>query len=116
MLVRMTDDRWQAEALRGEAVHPVAPLTIVSRATPEGFATDLAFVDGRVAVADHGSGPDELTAVLVADQRYLVEEVGHGSISGETYLDKARERIRRGPDRRAYVRPRPAGVGHVPVE
>ncbi len=80
MLVRMTDDRWQAEALRGEAVHRVAPLTIVSRATPERFATDLAFVDGRVAVADHGSGPDELTAVLVADQRYLVEEVGHGSI------------------------------------
>jgi hypothetical protein len=41
--------------------------------------------------------PDELTAVLAAEQRYLVEQVGSGSVRGETYVEKARERVRRGP-------------------
>jgi hypothetical protein len=61
------------------------------------FAADLVTADGRIAVAGYGSGSDELTAVLAAEQRYLVEQVGRGSVGGATYMDKARERIRRGP-------------------
>jgi len=41
--------------------------------------------------------PDDLTAVLAAEQRYLVEQVGSGSVRGETYAEKARVRVRRGP-------------------
>jgi hypothetical protein len=36
-----------------------------------------------------------LRAVLEAEQRYLVEQVGSGSVTGRTYLDKANERLRR---------------------
>lgn len=68
-----------------------------SAATVDGFVCDLVVVDGSVAVAEYGAGPDELLAVLVAEQRYLVEEEGRGSVRGSTYLDKARERVRRGP-------------------
>jgi hypothetical protein len=62
-----------------------------------GFVCDLVTVDGRVAVAAYGSGPDELLAVLAAEQRYLVEQEGRGSARGVTCLDKARTRVRRSP-------------------
>jgi hypothetical protein len=52
-------------------------------------------------VTDYGAGPDELLAVLVAEQRYLVEQEGRGSVAGATYLDKARERVRGGPASRS---------------
>jgi len=39
--------------------------------------------------------------VLVAEQRYLVEQEGRGSVAGATYLDKARERVRGGPASRS---------------
>jgi hypothetical protein len=83
--------------LLAEAQDHVAPLRIVARRVNDRFAADLVAADGRVAVAGYGSGPDELTAVLVAEQRYLVEEAGRGSVGGATYTDKARERVRRGP-------------------
>jgi len=83
--------------LLAEAQDHVAPLRIVARPVAGGFAADLVAADGRVAVAGYGSGPDELIAVLVAEQRYLVEQVGRGSVGGATYADKARERVRRGP-------------------
>ena len=82
--------------LLAEAQDHVAPLRIVARPVGDWFAADLA-ADGRVAVAGYGSGPDELIAVLVAEQQYLVEQVGRGSVVGATYADKARERVRRGP-------------------
>ena len=61
----------------------------------EGWRVDIAREDGTVAWPDFGGGPDPLRAVLEAEQRYLVEQVGSGSVSGRTYLDKANERLRR---------------------
>ncbi len=49
-------------------------MRIVARRAAVGFAADLVAVDGGVAVADYGAGPDELLAVLAAEQRYLVEQ------------------------------------------
>lgn len=34
-------------------------------------------------------------AILAAEQRYLAEEVGSGSLIGHTYAEKAAERLRR---------------------
>ena len=84
-------------ALLDEAQVHVRPMRIAARPVADGFAADLVAVDGSVAVTDYGAGPDELLAVLVAEQRYLVEEEGRGSVAGATYLDKARERVRGGP-------------------
>lgn len=72
-------------------------MRIVARAAADGFAADLVAHDGKVATAHYAAGPDELLAVLAAEQRYLVEQQGRGSVVGKTYLDKARERVRRGP-------------------
>lgn len=70
-------------------------MTFIVRAVADILVVDLAFPDGRTAWHSFASGPDELTAVLAAEQRYLAEEIGGGTVPGETYLDKARERIRR---------------------
>lgn len=43
----------------------------------------------------YASGPSLVLAVLAAEQRWLVEEEGSGGVAGETYLDKAEERLRR---------------------
>lgn len=82
--------------LLNEARLAVAPFTIVTRPSDGGgFVADLMTTDGRVALRAYGSGPDPLLAALAAEQRYLVEEQGHGSVRGATYLDKAKERLRR---------------------
>jgi hypothetical protein len=94
-------DEQAKAALFAEAQDHVRPMRITARRVADGFAADLVAVDGSVAVADYGAGPDELLAVLVAEQRYLVEQVGRGSIRGATYLDKARERVRRGFESRS---------------
>jgi hypothetical protein len=39
--------------------------------------------------------PDATLAILAAEQRWKVEQDGMGSVSGRTYVDKARERLRR---------------------
>jgi hypothetical protein len=90
----MTDP--EATLMR-EARANVAPLDIAVRPTVEGFAADLVGTDGKLAVAEYGAGPTELLAALVAEQRYLAEQVGHGTVAGATYLTKAAERVRRGP-------------------
>ena len=59
---------------------------------------DLTAADGSVLWPNYANGSDELLAVLVAEQRYLVEHEGRGSVRGATYLDKAHERIRRAVD------------------
>ena len=84
-----------ADSLLAEARERVAPKSFVVRARSDGVVVDLAFPNGRTAWPSFANGPDELTAVLAAEQRYLAEEVGGGTVPGETYLDKARERIRR---------------------
>jgi hypothetical protein len=89
-------DEWAKLALLNEAQDRVRPMRIVARRVADGFAADLVAVDGSMAVANYGCGPDELLAALVAEQRYLVEQEGSGSVGGATYLDKARERVRRG--------------------
>jgi hypothetical protein len=73
----------------------VAPFRVVSRAAGDGFVADLVFTDGRVTGPAYGRGPDPVLAVLAAEQRYLAEQIGRGSVSGATYQDKARERLRR---------------------
>jgi hypothetical protein len=84
-------------ALLVEAQDHVRPMRIAVRRVADGFAADLVAVDGSVAATNYGAGPDELLAVLVAEQRYLIEQEGRGCVAGATYLDKARERVRRGP-------------------
>jgi hypothetical protein len=53
---------------------------------------------GDVSVRSYGSGPSETLAVVVTEQRWLVEQDGTGSTTGVTYVDKAQERLRRGRD------------------
>jgi len=66
-------------------------------ARPEGdqWVVDIVAANGKVSWPLFGGGPDPLRAVLAAEQRYLVEQVGSGSLLGRTYVDKANERIRR---------------------
>jgi len=60
----------------------------------DGFVVDLCRSDGTVVWPSFARGVDELQALLAAEQRYLVEEVGEGSVPGATYADKAAERLR----------------------
>lgn len=86
-----------AHALIAEARRHVRPLDLAARRLPEGgFAADLLMDDGRVAQRVYGSGPNQLLAILAAEQRYLAEQEGGGTVRGATYLEKARERVRRG--------------------
>jgi hypothetical protein len=64
----------------------------------DGFVVDLCRTDGTIVWPRFASGVDKLQALLVAEQRYLVEEVGEGSAPGATYADKADERLRRWRD------------------
>jgi hypothetical protein len=73
---------------RGHANAPSATHTIwvdlVSRRT------------GEVSLRSYGSGPSETLAVIATEQRWLVEQEGTGGVAGATYVEKARERLRRG--------------------
>ena len=44
---------------------------------------------------EYSRGPSPILAALAAEQRYKAEEIGSGTVLGRTYLDKARERLRR---------------------
>jgi hypothetical protein len=67
-----------------------------TRVTPEDVAVDLVGdVNPKVVLRGYGLGPDTVLAILAAEQRWLVEEEGRGSVLGDTYVDKARERLRR---------------------
>ena len=87
----MTPDR----DLAAEATQALAPLTAAVRTESDGFVIDLLRTDGTVLWPDYASGDDELLAVLTAEQRYLTEQIGRGSMPGATYKDKAAERRRR---------------------
>lgn len=65
-----------------------------TRSEADGVVVDLTREDGTVLWPNYGIGP-ELLAVLAAEQRYLVEQEGRDAVAGATYLDKARERVRR---------------------
>lgn len=69
---------------------------VVTRGTPDGVAVDLVGdVNPAIELRGYGLGPDSVLAVLAAEQRWLVEEEGRGSVAGETYVEKAKERLRR---------------------
>ena len=51
------------------------------------------FVSGRCVQAAYGTGPDPLLAVVAGEQRWLVEEEASGASPGDTYLEKARNRV-----------------------
>jgi hypothetical protein len=64
---------------------------------------DIAAANGKVSSPLFGGGPDPLRAVLAAEQRCLVEQVGSACLLGRTYVDKANERIRRYRETRPWV-------------
>lgn len=73
----------------------VAPFVIGCHMDGATFVAELSGADGRVIWPHYAAGPTESLAYLAAEQRYLVEEVGRGSLNGASYLDKAEERLRR---------------------
>lgn len=81
-----------------EVAQTLSPLAVAVRPEGDDFAADLVREDGHVVWPNYASAPDQLLATLAAEQRYLAEEVGAGSLRGESYLDKARERLRRALD------------------
>lgn len=69
---------------------------VETRATPDGVVVDLVGdVNPEVVLKQYASAPTAALAVLAAEQRWLVEEQGSGSVRGETYVAKAEERLRR---------------------
>ena len=56
-------------------------------------------VNPLVVIRDYAIAPDSVLTVLAAEQRWLVEEEGRGSMPGDTYVDKARESLRRALER-----------------
>jgi hypothetical protein len=84
--------------LLDEAALTVAPLVIKLRREGDTCVAALAGEDGKILWPNYADGPDEVLAMLAAEQRFLVEDRGSGAVSGATYLDKARERLRRWQD------------------
>lgn len=78
----------------------VAPFVVGCRQEGANFVAQLQRADGSVTWPEYATGASEILALLAAEQRYLVEEVGKGSASGATYADKAEERLRRWAARR----------------
>ena len=69
---------------------------VATRGTADGVIVDLVGdINPEVVLRHYASAPSAELAVLAAEQRWLVEEEGRGSVRGETYVDKAKERLRR---------------------
>jgi hypothetical protein len=83
-----------------DAQAAVAPCVLGCRQEGANFVAQLQRADGSVIWPDYATGTTETLALLAAEQRYLVEEVGRGSVSGANYPDKAEERLRRWDARR----------------
>jgi len=66
-----------------------------ARNVGDAWVVDLIKIDGSVIWPDYATGPSELLAVLAGEQRYRVEESGEASLSGDTYVEKAQDRLRR---------------------
>lgn len=88
-------DREVRERLVAEVHDRLAPEAFAVHVDEDEVVVDLLRDDGSVLWPRYAQGPDELLACLSAEQRYLVEDIGHGAVSGVTYLDKAKERVRR---------------------
>ena len=67
----------------------------VLRREADGWHVDIVRLEGSLLWSDYAFHVDRLRAILCAEQRYLAEQVGAGAMPGDTYADKAEERIRR---------------------
>jgi hypothetical protein len=85
----------EVTALLDEVARMFAPLVIALRRDGDTFVAELVRADGTMVWPNYAHGPSEVLATLAAEQRFLVEDQGAGSVSGATYIDKARERLRR---------------------
>jgi hypothetical protein len=72
-----------------------APLVIALRRDGGTFVVELVRADATMVWSNYVHGPSEVLATLAAEQRFLLEDRGAGYVSGATYIDKARERLRR---------------------
>ncbi len=82
-------------ALLDEVARMFAPLVLALRHDGDVFVVNLVSDDGTVVWPDYSYGPTEVLAMLAAEQRFLVEDRGSGSMPGATWDEKARERLRR---------------------
>ena len=83
--------------LLDEVTRRVGPVAV--REDGDTFVAELIRDDGSILWPNYAHGPSEVLAILAAEQRSLVEDQGAGSVAGATYLDKARERLRRFEER-----------------
>jgi hypothetical protein len=60
----------------------------------DGYTVDLCRHDGSVLWPQFAAGNTELLALISAEQRFLVEQVGEGEAAGASYAEKAAERLR----------------------
>jgi hypothetical protein len=81
--------------LLNEVARAFAPSRIVCRKDGTDVVADVVGPNGVLAWPDFSRGPSELMAVLAAEQRFLVEQVGSGAAPGTTYVDMAKERLHR---------------------
>lgn len=88
----------RVDRLLAEVAKTLDPLVPSARRDGIGVVVDLVRSDGTMVWQAYSVGPDVVLAALAAEQRYLVEEVGAGSVPGVSYLDKARERAGRSLD------------------
>lgn len=69
-------------------------LRVFTRVAPNGVEVDLIGVaNPDFVMRSYACAPTSALAVLAAEQRWLVEQEGCGSFKGDTYVDKARERL-----------------------
>jgi hypothetical protein len=81
--------------LLDEVARAFAPSRIVCRKDGTDVVADVVRSDGVVAWPEFSRGPSQLLAVLAAEQRFLVEQVGSGAAPGTSYVDMANERLDR---------------------
>jgi hypothetical protein len=83
-----------------DAQAAVALCVLGCRQEGPNFVAQLQRADGSVIWPDYATGATKTLALLAAEQRYIVEEVDRGSVSGADFAGKAEERLRRWDARR----------------
>lgn len=80
-----------------EARFSAAAISLRVTRDEKGFTVDLIGLDSGATVWPRYTGPHqtEMIAVVAAEQRWLAEEIGAGTVIGNTYAEKAEERLRR---------------------
>jgi hypothetical protein len=81
--------------LLDEVARRFTPLVIAVRRDGDTFVAELFREDGTMVWPNYAHGPSDVLAAVAAEQRFLVEDQGSGSVAGTTYVDTARERLRR---------------------